>query len=78
MARLYEDDTHDGYFYIYYNPSKQAAERERLELTGERMKIRLDKHIGEITILPKICQDYFLIRYDKKGVSSPMKSVRKS
>lgn len=67
MARLYEDDAHDRYFHIYYNPSKQAAERERLERTVERMKIQMDKHIGKMTIMPKTCQDYFLIRYDKKG-----------
>ena len=30
-ARLYEDDTKDRYFHIYFNASRQAAEREKLE-----------------------------------------------
>ena len=32
-ARLYEDDTQDRYFHLYFNPSKHAAERERLSDT---------------------------------------------
>ena len=37
-ARLYEDDTAERYFHIYYNPSKQAAERERLEQRIEKLR----------------------------------------
>jgi len=29
-ARLYEDDEKDRFFHIFFNPSRQAAERERL------------------------------------------------
>ena len=47
-ARLYEDDTQDRYFHLYFNPSKHAAERERLELTLDRFKIYMDKHIGDV------------------------------
>ena len=67
MAKLYEDDAHDRYFHIYYNPSKQAAERELLEQTIEKIKIQLDKRIGDITIIPNAWLDYFQVRYDKQG-----------
>ena len=67
MARLYEDDTHDRYFHIYYNPSKQAAERELLEQMIEKIKIQMDKRIGDITTIPNAWQDYFQVRYDKQG-----------
>ena len=30
-AKLYEDDTKDRYFHLYFNPSRQAAERETFE-----------------------------------------------
>ena len=45
-ARLYEDDTAERYFHIYYNPSKQAAERERLEQRIEKLKQFLVRHVG--------------------------------
>ena len=67
MARLYEDDTHERYFHIYYNPSKQAAERELLEQMIEKIKIQLDKRIGDITTISNAWQDYFQVRYDKQG-----------
>ena len=64
-ARLYEDDTQDRYFHIYFNPSKHAAERERLEQTLDRFKIYMDKHIGDVITSSKACQDYFILKYDK-------------
>ena len=66
-SRLYEDDKHDRYFHIYYNPSKQAAEREQLEQTVEKIKIQMDKRIGDIATVSNTWQDYFLVRYDKEG-----------
>ena len=67
MARLYEDDAHERYFHIYYNSSKQAAERELLEQMIEKIKIQLDKQIGDITTISNAWQDYFQVRYDKQG-----------
>ena len=66
-ARLYEDDTQDRYFHLYFNPSKHAAERERLELTLDRFKIYMDKHIGDVVTSSKACQEYFTLKYDKAG-----------
>ena len=34
-------------FHIYYNPSKQAAERERMEQRIEKLRQFMDRHIGK-------------------------------
>lgn len=67
-GRLYEDDTRDRFFYIFYNPSKQAAEREHLEQRIEKLRQFLDKRIGKDDKFGKTYQDYFQLLYDKKGV----------
>ena len=68
MARLYEDDTKDRYFHIYYNPSKQAGERELLEQRIEKLRQFMDKRVGKEEKFGKACQDYFHLHYNKKGV----------
>ena len=67
-GRLYEDDAKDRYFHIFYNPSKQAAEREHLEQRIEKLRQFLDKHIGKDDKFGKTYQDYFQLLYDKKGI----------
>lgn len=67
-SRLYEDDTRERYFHIYYNPSKQAAERELLEQQIERFALYLEKHIGTDAKFSKTYHDYFNLVYDKKGI----------
>ena len=67
-GRLYEDDAKDRYFHIFYNPSKQAAEREHLEQRIEKLRQFLDKHIGKDDKFGKTYQDYFRLLYDKKGI----------
>ena len=67
-ARLYEDDTADRWFHIYYNPSKQAAEREQLEQKIERYHQFLDSHVGKDEKFGKTYQEYFHLHYDKKGI----------
>ncbi len=66
-AKLYEDDICERQFHIYYNPSKQAAEREQLEQKLDRMKTYLDKHIGEIITIPRSYKKYLSTRRNKKG-----------
>ena len=66
-AKLYEDDTENRYFHIYYNPSKQAAERERLEQRIEKFRQFLDRHIGKEAKFGKTYQEYFHLHYDRKG-----------
>ena len=77
MAKLYEDDAHDRYFHIYYNPSKQAAERELLEQTIEKIKIQLDKRIEILQSYPM--PGWTTSRYDmiNKDILSPIKSARR-
>ena len=66
-AKLYEDDTQERYFHIYYNPSKQAAEREHLEQRIEKLRQFMDKHIGKDEKFGKTYQEYFHLHYDRKG-----------
>ncbi len=66
-AKLYEDDTKDRYFHLYFNPSRQAAEREQLEQKIEKYRIFLEKHIGTDTQFGRSYSDYFALTYDKKG-----------
>jgi len=66
-SKLYEDDTKDRLFHIYFNPSKQAAEREQLELKLEKFKLYMDKHLGEDITLGKAYRNYFNLKFDKKG-----------
>ena len=66
-AKLYEDDTKDRYFHIYYNPSRQAAEREHFEQRIEKLRQFMDKHIGKEERFGKTYQDLFHLHYDKKG-----------
>ena len=68
MARLYEDDTKDRYFHIYYNPSKQAGERELLEQRIEKLRQFMDKRVGKEEKFGKAYQDYFHLHYSRKGV----------
>ena len=67
-ARLYEDDTDDRYFHIYYNPSKQAAEREQLEQRIDKFRQFLDKHIGKEQKFGKTYHDFFRLHYSKNGI----------
>lgn len=66
-AKLYEDDTKERYFHIFYNPSRQAAEREHLEQRIEKFRQFLDKHIGTEAKFGKTYQEYFHLHYDRKG-----------
>lgn len=66
-AKLYEDDTEERCFHIYYNPSKQAAEREQLEQRIEKLRQFMDKHIGKEEKFGKTYQAYFHLHYDRKG-----------
>lgn len=65
--KLYPEDKKEQYFHIYYNPSKQAAEREQLEIKIDRYKEFIRKHIGTDQRFGKVYQDYFDFSYDKNG-----------
>ena len=67
-SRLYEDDTKDRYFHIYYNPSRQAAEREHFEQRIEKYRQFLDRHIGKEEKFGRTYQEFFHLHYDKNGI----------
>jgi len=46
-GRLYEDDTKDRYFHIYYDDGKKASDRENLEDRIDRMGRKLRELMGE-------------------------------
>ena len=64
---LYEDDALIRWFHIYFNPSKQAAEREHLEQRIDKLRQYLEKHIGQDTRFGKTYTDYFELSYNSKG-----------
>lgn len=68
MARLYEDDTKERYFHIYYNPSKQAGEREVLEQRIEKLRQFMEKRVGKEETFGKAYQDYFHLHYSRNGI----------
>ena len=65
--RLYEEDTENRYFHIFFNPSKFSAERDRLENDIEKSKKILKKNIGKEVLLVKSYQKYFTL-YSKDGI----------
>lgn len=67
-ARLYEDDPRDRYFHIYYNPSKQAAEREQLEQKIDKYRQFLEKNLNTDAKFSKTYHEYFHLHYNKKGI----------
>ena len=65
-ARLYEDDEKRPVLSIFFNPSRQAAERERLELTVEKYRQFLEKRIGTTDTFGKTYRKYFKLHYDRE------------
>lgn len=66
--KLYPEDKKDQYFHIFYNPSKQAAEREQLEIKIDRYKEFIRKHMGTDQKFGKTYQEYFECSYNKDGL----------
>lgn len=64
---LYGDDSKDRYFHIFYNPSRQAAEREKLEQRIDRLKEVLDQHVGTDEQFGACYKSYFSLFYSKEG-----------
>ena len=66
FGRLYEDDVRDRYFHIYFNPSRQAGEREKLEQMLDKYKLMFKKHEGMEACFGKHCEEFFTLKYDRK------------
>ena len=67
-ARLYEDDTQERFFHLFYNSARQAAERQQLEQLLSRLETFLDKHVGTAVTLGKSYQEFFCLRYSKDNI----------
>ena len=79
LSPLYEDDTANRYFHLYFNPSKQAAERELLEQRLDSLKLNLDKHKGTDATFGKAYHDYFILEKYEVGLvlhGTEVKSLR--
>ena len=66
FGRLYEDDVRDRYFHIYFNPSRQAGEHEKLEQMLDKYKLMFKKHEGMEACFGKPCEEFFTLKYDRK------------
>ena len=73
QAKLFDNDKKDRFIHIFFNPSKQAAEREQLEQKIEKYRVYLEKHIHTDTKFTKGYHDYFTLKYDKKGILCSVK-----
>ena len=67
-AKLYEDDSKDRYFHIYYDPGKMSGQREMLEQQIEKYKLFLSKHIGSNQKFSRLYHHYFNLKYNNSGV----------
>ena len=67
-AKLYEDDTQERFFHLFYNASRQAAERQQLEQLLSRLETFLDKHVGTAVTPGRTYQEFFNLRYSKDNI----------
>ena len=67
-AKLYEDDSKDRYFHIYYDPGKMSGQREMLEQQIEKYRLFLNKHIGSNQKFSGLYHHYFNLKYNKSGI----------
>lgn len=65
QAKMYEEDEKERYFHIYYNPSRMAAEREKVEIKVKRLGDFLEKNIGSTATFGREYTKYFTLRYAK-------------
>lgn len=66
--KLFESDSKERFFHLYFNPSKQAAEREQLEQDLDKMKLALEKSIGLESTFPRYYDNFFELVFDKDGI----------
>ena len=69
-SRLYEDDTKDRYFHIYYDPGRMSGQRELLEQQIEKYRTFLEKHVGTDQKFSKLYHNYFELTYIVRGSCS--------
>jgi len=73
QAKLFDHDKKNRFIHIFFDPSKQAAEREQLEQKVEKYRVFLEKHIGTETKFAKGYHEHFTLKYDKNGILCSVK-----
>ena len=66
-SRLFADDEQDRYLHIFFNPLRQAKERERLEAKLEAMEKNIKANIGNFVTVGSGYRDYFDFFYSNDG-----------
>lgn len=67
VSHLFADDTKDRYLHIFYNPLRQAKEREKLESKLEALEKSIQNNIGNFVTVGSGYKDYFDFYFDKDG-----------
>ncbi len=65
--RLYDEETKNRYFHIYFDPSKFSAERDHIENEIDKFKKMIKKSIGKEIQFVKSYNQYFTLYY-KDGI----------
>lgn len=67
VSRLFADDRQDRYLHIFYNPLRQAKEREKLETRLDAMEKNIKENIGNFVTIGSGYKDYFDFFLSKDG-----------
>lgn len=74
IGRLYEDDTKDRYFHLYYSATRCAAERNQIEFDLDTMRLYLEKHIGKTVSISEPISRYYNLEFVKIDGKNILKS----
>jgi len=66
-GHLYETDTQDRYFHIFYSIAHEHRERDCVEDKIERLTRYLEKQENKAVSIPDIMRKYFELFFDKSG-----------
>ena len=66
-GHLFDNDTKECYFHLYYSDLKKSAEREAIEAKVERMAKLIQKHEGKKFEPSKAYKEYFNFTFDRDG-----------
>ena len=77
-ARLYEDDTQDRYFHLYFNPSKHARKGNAWSLRWTDLRYIWTSTSEMWVTSSKACQEYFTLSMTKLVILSATASEKTS